>query len=44
MVFSSGNLHGDLVFGHGLGVVVHHLNLFEGPCLGLVDDIKIRSV
>jgi hypothetical protein len=44
MVFSSENTHGDLVFGHGLVIIVHYLHLFEGPCFGLVDDVKIRNI
>jgi hypothetical protein len=41
---TSGGLHGDSMFGHGFGIVLHCLNLVEGPCFGLIDGAKAKSV
>ncbi len=41
---TSGGLHGDSMFDHGLGIVLHCSNLVEGPCFGLVDGTKAKSV
>jgi hypothetical protein len=43
MVFSTGGLHGDSMFGHGLTMTSHHLDLVKGPCLGLVNLKKSRK-
>jgi hypothetical protein len=44
MVFSTRGLHGDSMFGHGLRVTSHHLDLAKGPCLGLVNITKVGIV
>lgn len=40
---TSGGLHGDSMFGHGLGMVLHCSNLVEGPCIRLIDGTKVKT-
>lgn len=41
---TSGRLHGDSMFGPKFKMVMHCSNLVEGPCLGLIDGTKAKSV
>jgi hypothetical protein len=43
MVFSIRGLHGNSMFGHGVRVTSHHLDLVKGPCLGLVNNKKVGN-